>query len=325
MNGQFVISLDFEKFWGVFDSAASNGGYMENLENVDIVIDRLLQLSNTYQIKLTFSTVGLLFNKNKEEFISNIPSSCPSYKLDKHNPYPLINSINKSEEEEKKYFGYRALQKIADHDQHEIGTHTYSHYYCLEEGQTLEQFNADLKMAIKVAENFGIDLQSIVFPRNQVNPAYLISCYNHGIKSYRGYENHSIYKPNAKEKTTNPLLRILRLADAYINVTGRHTYKLEELKSNTIINLPSSRFFRPYSKTLKTLEPLKVLRITKAMKKAAIKGELFHLWWHPHNFGKHIDENFYNLEKVFKTFQQLSKDYDFTSSTMTDLAKKLNL
>lgn len=323
MNGQFIISLDFEKLWGVFDSISANGNYNENLDNVDVVIDRLLELCNKYKIKLTFATVGFLFNENKRDFTNNMPKHLPEYSIKKHNPYPLINAVPEFEFNKSHHYGYKSLLKIKNDESHEIGTHTYCHFYCLEKGQTIEQFGADLKMAKKVAENFNIKLESIVFPRNQINSEYLKLCHDNGIISYRGYENHSAYTPSIKQKSKNPIQRAIRLIDAYINITGKHTYKLELLKSNGIINLPSSRFFRPYSKSLKFLELLKVNRIKNAMSTAAKNKELYHLWWHPHNFGKHMDENFAMLEEVFKTYSKLNTKYNFTSSTMTELAKKL--
>jgi len=323
MNGQFVISLDFEKFWGVFDSIAASGNYKENLNNIDAVIDRLLALSKRYNIKLTFSTVGFLFNKCEADFVTNTPDVLPNYSIKTHSPYPLIKAGSTADTSNNEIYGYNALLKIANESQHEIGTHTYSHYYCLEDGQTLEEFEADLKMAKKLAQHLNIELQSIVFPRNQINGRYLQTCYDHGILSYRGIENHPIYKPNAKKKTSNPLYRALRLIDAYINITGRHTYTLEDLKSTGIINLPSSRFLRPYSKSLRILEPLKLMRIKKAMLSAAKNKALFHLWWHPHNFGTHIDENFEILEAIFKTYESLNASHGFSNSTMTELALKL--
>ena len=67
MNGQFVLSLDFEKYWGVFDSKPLVE-YQENLNNVNNVIDKLLELSDYYGVKLTFATVGFLLNENKVSY-----------------------------------------------------------------------------------------------------------------------------------------------------------------------------------------------------------------------------------------------------------------
>ena len=68
MKGYFVMSLDYEIHWGVFDKKSIKD-YYENISNVSFVIDRLLELSNRYDVKLTFSTVSLLFVKNKEDLI----------------------------------------------------------------------------------------------------------------------------------------------------------------------------------------------------------------------------------------------------------------
>ena len=113
MNGQFVISLDFEKIWGVFDVIPSNGDYIENIECVDLVIGKLLELSSKYNIKLTFSTVGFLFNKNKEEFSANTPHELPNYSIKKFDPYPLIKDIKDSEDLDNLHYGYQSLIKIA--------------------------------------------------------------------------------------------------------------------------------------------------------------------------------------------------------------------
>lgn len=322
MNGQFVISLDFEKFWGVFDSKP-NGDYFDNLNNVNVIVDRLLSLSDKYGVKLTFATVGFLFNKDKNSFNKNIPEIIPSYKNKIHDPYPLIDNIGENEDQDKIHYAFDTLLKIKQNGNHEIATHTYCHFYCLEEGQTLEQFEADLKMAKKVAKDIDIDIKSIVFPRNQVRADYLNICEKYGIVAYRGIENHAIYQPKPKIDSKNPLHRALRLSDAYINITGTHTYNINNLKTNGIIDLPSSSFLRPYNKKLGILEPLKVLRVKKGMSQAAKKGELFHMWFHPHNFGRNIEENFKNLKSIYEMYSKLNSQYNFESTTMSQLANSL--
>lgn len=323
MKGQFVISLDFEKFWGVFDSLCEDN-YKENLLNVDMVIDKLLILANQYNIKLTFATVGFLFNKNKSELIQNIPKNLPTYTDTSHNPYSLIDALSEDDITQKLHYAYEALEKIKKSSLHEIATHTYSHYYCLEDGQTLKQFDSDIKMAKKVALNLGVSIKSIVFPRNQVNLEYINICHNNGIVAFRGHEEHNIYMPKPKKETKRPTDRAYRILDAYWNFTGNHIYDLEKLKSeNYIINIPSSYFLRPYNSKLFFLEAFKVNRVRNSMTKAAKNGYLFHLWFHPHNFGKNTENNFKNLENIFKTYQKLKKKYGFESSTMSELAEKL--
>ena len=323
-TGHFVISLDYELHWGFFDHKSVDN-YIENLQNVNRVIDRLLKLSDAYNIKLTFSTVGFLFAKNKAELIKYSPIDKPKYTKHKLNPYAIFDEIGDNEIEDPFHYANSTIQKIKKHKNHEIGTHTFSHYYVKESGQTLQDFENDITSAKKIAAANGVLIKSIVFPRNMVNKAYLDICFNNGIASYRGTEKSYVYHIHpSKSKYYHLFLRLLRLPDSYINISGSNTYKLGSLfKKNEIMNLPSSRFLRPYVPALKYLEPLKIRRIKKGMKRAAKNNELYHLWWHPHNFGKNIDENFKNLEDIFKEYKRLNNKFQFTSETMSSLANKI--
>nr|WP_321226043.1 polysaccharide deacetylase family protein [uncultured Psychroserpens sp.] len=332
MVGHLVISLDFEMHWGVFDNKTVND-YRENLENVSKVIDRLLEMSDKYGIKLTFSTVGLLFAKDKSDLHNHIPKNKPTYLLKKLNPYELIDSNGNDESEDTFHYALSQIIKIKDNGNHEIGTHTFSHFYCHALGQTIEQFDEDLNSALNIAKPLEISLNSIVFPKNQINPddevdkPYLNVCKKYGITSFRGKEKSFIYNIHSTKKYRNLFIfKALKPLDAYFNITGSNTYNLEEINKNSILfNIPSSRFLRPYNTKLKFFEPLKLRRIKKAMTYAAKHNELYHLWWHPHNFGTNINENLENLETIFKTYKFLNETYGFQSETMTGLTKKHNL
>tara|TARA_B100000809_G_C15110524_1_gene520423 strand:+ start:118 stop:1122 length:1005 start_codon:yes stop_codon:yes gene_type:complete len=329
MDGHFVISLDYEIHWGVFDKRTVNS-YRENLENINKVIDRLLELSDKYGVKLTFSAVGLLFAKDKNELLSHIPKNKPTYQLEKLNPYPLIESNGNNDEDDPFHYACTKIQKIRDNGNHEIGTHTFSHFYCHALGQTVEQFDQDLNAAVTISKPLDINVSSIVFPRNQINPnddadkPYLQVCKKHGITSFRGKERSFIYNIHSTKKYRNLFVfRALKPLDAYLNITGSNTYDLKELNKNSIIfNIPSSRFLRPYHTKLRFFEGLKLRRIKKAMTYAAKHNKVYHLWWHPHNFGANINENFKNLETIFKTYKTLNKTHAFQSETMTGLTKK---
>jgi hypothetical protein len=111
VKGHFVISLDYEIHWGVFDKKSVQD-YHENLSSVNFVIDRLLELSNRYDVKLTFSTVGLLFAENKEDLILHSPRQKPSYSNTKFNPYNLISDIGNSERDDPFHYALSGIQKI---------------------------------------------------------------------------------------------------------------------------------------------------------------------------------------------------------------------
>jgi hypothetical protein len=331
MNGHFILSLDFEKHWGVFDKRSVES-YKRNLENVDVVITKLLELADEYDVKLTFATVGFLFAKNKDELIKFSPQNKPTYFNKKRSPYHLIKSIGNSVQDDPFHYALPSIEKIKANGNHEISTHTFCHYYCHEVGQTVQQFEDDLKSSIAIAESKDIKIESIVFPRNMIrsdketDKQYLNACYKHQIKSYRGKEKaffQNIY--TTKFYKNWYLFKIMRLIDSYFNISSHNTHKVELLyKNDSPLNLPSSRFLRPYSKTLSFLEPLKIRRINKAMEFAAKHNEMFHLWFHPHNFGTDTKENFLNLESIFKKYKALNVQYNFESETMSGLTKKVN-
>ncbi|TXE20236.1 polysaccharide deacetylase family protein [Psychroserpens burtonensis] len=331
MNGHFIISLDYEIHWGVFDKKTVDD-YRENLINVSKVVDRLIELSDTYNIRLTFSTVGFLFAKDKDDLFRYIPKNKPTYKIENVNPYPLLEHIGNNENDDPFHYALSKIKEIKNNGNHEIGTHTFSHYYCHEDGQTVEQFNDDIIAAKQIAAPLGINLKSIVFPRNMidankaVDQPYLEVCQKHGIRSFRGKEKAYIYNIHTTKFYHGwYIFKLLRILDAYVSVTGPNTYNVEQINKNNLVNnLPSSRLFRAYSSKLKFLEPLKIRRIKKAMTYAAKHNEMFHLWWHPHNFGTQTSDNLKNLEEIFKTYKKLNKMYGFKSETMTGLSNKID-
>jgi peptidoglycan/xylan/chitin deacetylase (PgdA/CDA1 family) len=319
-NGKFVISLDFELMWGVRDKRSIEA-YGDNIRAVHEVVPRLLNSFNEYDVNATFSTVGFLFFRNKEELENNLPISIPSY--DDPNLSPYNGYFETLEKGNYKYhFAPDLIELINQSPQHEIGSHTFSHYYCLEPDQTLDSFKEDLNQAIMVADRKGIEITSLVFPRNQFNDNYLKCCLESGIICYRGNEHSWLYEAKNGISETK-FRRAFRLIDSYLNISGHNCYSDEYLLSKMPMDIPSSRFLRPYSSKLKIFEFLRLKRIKDSMTYAAKNNLVYHLWWHPHNFGANMNENFRFLEQILSHYQSLNKSYNFQSYTMSNLAKNI--
>jgi len=324
-HGTFVISLDFELFWGVRDKK-NKESYGENILAVRQIIPRLLEVFKHYGIKATFATVGFLFFATKKELLQNLPEKKPSYIEKNFSPYgTYMDSIGENETNDPFHFAKSLIEMIQNVGLHEIASHTFSHYYCLEEGQTIVEFEDDLSAAKNIAHKMNIQLQSLVFPRNQTNGVYLEMCQKQGFFCYRGNENHWIYQAhsNKTRRYKTFLKRILRLLDCYVNLSGHHCYTYEHIIRETPHNIPASRFLRPFNFRLRALESLKFRRIKRSMTYAAKHGLVYHLWWHPHNFAKYQDKNFEGLDKILQHFQFLNKRYGFDSLSMSALLKKI--
>ena len=151
--------------------------------------------------------------------------------------------------------------RIRSFPHQEIGTHTFSHYYCLEEGQDVAAFKADLRAALETGKKQGIVIESLVFPRNQFNDAYVAACAELGIKAYRGNPSGWAYRPRARRKESLRR-RGLRLLDAYVGLSSRNSHSLEPTAAHAPLNIPASRFLRP-SQGWRMLDTLRLRRMAR--------------------------------------------------------------
>lgn len=319
-HGTLTLSLDFELYWGMRD-IVSKEEYKAFLLGAREAIPKMLELFEKYDAHATWATVGFLFFDNKQQLTDNIPKEKPNYSNQHLSPYHYMESSEKLENQY--HFAPELIDAINQVKGQEVGTHTFSHYYCGEQGQSLSAFKVDIKSAIDIAKKKNIDTKSIIFPRNQWDPEYLPALDELGIKSYRGTESGWMYQVPDYKSQLKLKNRAARLADAYINLSGHNTYKLSECTQEKPYNFPSSRQLRPYSKKLSVLDGLRLKRITKSMDNAARENEIFHLWWHPHNFGTNIEENLSFLEKILKHYKKLSQSYGMKSLNMAELSHQV--
>tara|TARA_B100000780_G_scaffold261631_1_gene214187 strand:- start:14404 stop:15363 length:960 start_codon:yes stop_codon:yes gene_type:complete len=315
-NSFLTISLDFELFWGVVD-VTSIHKYGKNIIGGRKAIPKILSLFKNYNIHATWGTVAMASFENKKELLEYLPHIKPTYKNSNIDPYEHLKSIGDNEKSDPYHFGYSLLMQIVDVEGMEIGSHSFSHFYCLE-NTSENAFKSDLESAALSFKRLGIETKSIIFCRNQYNKSDLQIAKNIGFTCYRGNEEHYLYKPR---KSDQPMqVRAGRLIDAYINIAGHHLSE-PGFNSSGLTNIPSSRFLRPISKN-KFLENIRLTRIKSSMLKAAIEGKGYHLWWHPHNFGNNLEENIAFLSNILEYFKFLQSEYGMQSLNMLEASKK---
>jgi peptidoglycan/xylan/chitin deacetylase (PgdA/CDA1 family) len=308
-KGTLVISLDFELVWGLFDhiQIADKVTYFNNTLEA---IPQIVSIFEKNSIHATWATVGMLFNENWEEWHSNIPDSIPTYNKVELNPYEYGKKHQKSGLDQF-FFAPDLIKSIQSAKGQEIGTHTYSHYYCLEKGQTKEQFEADINQAKKMAQKFNIELKSLVFPRNQFNKEYLEICAKNEIETVRSNPNFWYWDTTKKETFA---VKLARTGDAYLPL-GSKSYLAESLDTRKVLCQPASRFLRPQH-SIALLNSARLNRIKDEMIQAAKNGEVYHLWWHPHNFGGDVADSIKTLQAIVETFNYCSDTYGMESQTM---------
>lgn len=312
MNGKFIISLDFELHWGGAEKwdLQKKKSYFLNTVNY---IPELLGLFQENNIRCTWATVGFLFSKEKKQLIDFSPKLKPGYYKTELSYYNLIPEIGNNEEEDPYHYASSLIHSILNTPGQELATHTFAHYYCNELGQTVEQFDADIKAAQDIAkENYGVELKSLVFPRNQFNANYLKVAKQNGIRIVRSNPNVWFW-----HKRFEKILPYFRAFDYLFPISSSLSFD-KISKKEGVVCLPASRFFRPFSSREKFIQKLKLRRIKREMTYAAKHNRNYHLWWHPHNFGNDIKTNNDQLVEILNHFNVLREKYNFTSSNMGD-------
>lgn len=324
MQGIFTISLDFELHWGVFDKK-DRQQREACYRNTLMLVPRMLEMFSKYEVHVTWATVGSLFAKNQQEWEQLKPSVEPDYVTQEYSPYKWIRQYGMPDQYHWAHFAPDSVADILKYPGQELATHTFSHYYCLEKQNEKDAFDADLKAAVKAARKYNSRLISLVFPRNQFNPEYLKICWENGIKTVRSNPADWFWKP-VTNKGSGLVRKVIRTLDAYIQVGGKRTsYPLSDIKvtPGEPLQLPASRFLRPWRNKFKFANKLRLRRLCQEMSMAAARKECFHLWWHPENFGDDPEENMKGLEYLLKHYQKCKQKYGMTSWHMGEYADHL--
>ncbi len=317
-KGALVISLDFELVWGIFDHIEIKDK-VAYFTNTLYAIPKMLEVFEHHNIHVTWATVGMLFNENWEAWQANQPSVLPTYEKEILNPYTYGKAHQKSGYDQF-FFAPNLIKSIHSVKGQEIGTHTYSHYYCLENGQTIEQFEADLQQAVLMGKMFNIELKSLVFPRNQFNKNYLEVCARNQVETIRTNPN-DWYWDTTKPDTL--FSKLARTGDAYFPL-GKKSYPIKMVQPDTVVSQMASRFFRPQHQ-IKTLNNIRLGRIKNEIIQAAQKGEVYHLWWHPHNFGVDTENALKALAEIITVFNHCKLTYGMESLTMKQVRDNASL
>lgn len=314
-TGTLVISLDFELYWGVRDKR-SVASYRRNLEGVYEAVPALLELFARHQIHATWATVGFLMLDSFEELLARSPAVRPRYERPELCPYRYAET--RPVTDHRLHFAPALVRQVAAAPNQEVATHTLSHFYCLEEPRDITAFEADVAAAASIAvEKVGRAPTSIVFPRNQWSAPHVAAAARLGVTAARGNPTSRLYAAR-RDDEEHLARRAGRLLDAYLPISGRLSYPPPRAAS--VVDVAASRFLRPYAPAARHADWLRIRRIRTEMEGAAARGDVYHLWWHPHNFGTHLRENLDILAQILDAFQDLCQRGRMSSLHMGEVA-----
>jgi len=265
----------------------------------------------------------MLFHQNRTELQSHFPLKKPTYNEPKLSAYNYIEQqgIGSTESDDPLHYADSLIRLILGTPHQELASHTFAHYYCNEPGQSLDQFRDDLRAAQLAAGKYNKKLRSLVFPRNQFNEDYLRVCFEEGFTSVRDNPRDWFWDIRSTQSESY-WKRFNRGLDAYFPVGKQNTYKPEsiEVRQGMPLCIPASRLLRPYNPKELFLNDVKIARICSEMDRAAANGEVYHLWWHPHNFGSYPEQSMHGLTRIVQHFSKLHESGKMQSTSMGELA-----
>lgn len=311
----FTISLDFELHWGRFDKYPVEQ-CLSYYSATRKAIPKMLAMFEASGVHVTWAAVGGLMADNLEEWRAYAPALKPSY-VNKN-----FSAFNWLERQQQLFpetlFAPELVREILQTKGQEFGCHTYSHYYTCEKGQQMEQFRADLKACQRLAlEKFDIKLGTLVFPRNQYDNEAILVAVEEGFDTLRSNPSDWFWRHTEERSIVK---KLFRTGDTLISIGKDSFYPLPVIqKGNGPVLLPTSRLLRPFVGN-KIAHQRRMSRIKSEMQKSAEKGMVYHLWWHPHNFGHFTQENLNYLQELLVFFQRLRDDYGMVSLTMKETA-----
>jgi peptidoglycan/xylan/chitin deacetylase (PgdA/CDA1 family) len=311
-----VISLDFELHWGVRDHSAPQAGVADSLIASRDMVTTLAELFVQRHIRATWATVGLLFASTADEAGRHMPALRPTYDRPELDPYG--EPIGRDEHDDPLHLAGSLVDQLCGLEGQEVASHTFSHFYCLEDGPDESAFGADLRAAQEAASARGLRLKSLVLPRNQWRDDYASIVLATGFECIRGPQPGWANRSRRGEDTSLGV-RAARLATTYAG-PALHTFGWDQVaEPSGLCNIPASTFLRPLSPRTRSLESRQYHRIVAGLRDAARQGRILHLWWHPQNFVTDPQANLALLARVLDELDRLRETEGMRSLSMGDV------
>ena len=258
----FIISLDVELIWGYVSESTNKSVTLMKSDDKKCrgCIDMLLNLFEKYNIPTTWAVVGHLFldHCEKEEGIPH--KDMPRFKEDWYSTDPCTDI-----QRDPLYYGKDIVEKIlSNRIEHEIGYHSFSHVIFSECSREVAE--AEIKKGIKLAEYFGINLKSFVFPQDKIGHLDVLK--GNGFKIYRG----RIFKRGNMNQRV-PIRKFNGAMDLIIAkpVEPRLMDGIWEIQSSMLFSAPF-----PFTYSLLPRAKIGIYRTMRSNK-------VFHVWLHPQN------------------------------------------
>lgn len=294
--GSVVISIDAELGWGFIDYDDPPTRRVESArDGWTWLCDQLEE----YDIPATWAIVGHVFHGDCDGNHSDHPA-WPEWFERERGPWADRPDLT---------CGPDLVEQVQNSTvNHDIGGHSYSHVEFGDQSTTREIASYELRRSVEIATEWGIELDSFVFPRNNLGHRDVLA--EHGFRIYRDL------RPGPVRGLSGRLVDSLRGTVPPIVRPAIDEYGL--------VNLPASLFLHGFDgfplRATRSVRHDPIVNLAKrGIETAAAEDGVFHCWLHPNNLvGPGQYERF---EKILECIDAHRDEVEV--ETMADIADRV--
>jgi hypothetical protein len=264
-KGSFIISIDLELAWGVWDKLNSQS-IQKIIEYERKICSNLIKIFDENEIPVTWAVVAaLLDSKNK-----------------------MITDQN-----QKAWYAPDILEKILNSKmKHLIASHSYNHKEF--DKCSKEQIDQDFEKSIHFFKLININPDVFVFPRNQVFHLDILKKYK--FKTYRSVDKSWYKKVYMFNKQLGKISNLIdKIIPIKTNSVKPSVDKFGLTEMPTSILLLSKNGVRSLATNYSMFKKIK-----DGIDLAINRNECFHVWFHPSNFYFKTEKQFDLLKKTIE-------------------------
>lgn len=269
--GTVVISLDAELAWGYHDLDPLPD---EKFETARESWTWLIDVFEEFSIRATWAIVGHLFRSDCDGRHAETAAPDGWFRRDPGG----------TADEHPLWFGPDLVESVLDSPvDHEIASHSHSHVEFGADRTTRDIAESDVETCVALAEEWGIELESFVFPRNNVGHLDVLA--EHGFQNYRttGQRWFSDRQFRRAGKALDYGFGLSAPGVARPSLDDHGLVRHEGSQYLFSFEDPIRHLVRPF-----TTEPV-VRRIERGLDRAVETDGVFHLWFHPNELRSAAD------------------------------------
>jgi len=301
-----VLSLDTELAWGFHDR--DNPPW----NRIDAGRDAwrwLLDRFAAHSIPCTWAVVGHLLLEGCDGIHADHPSTDGWFDRDP----------GADERTAPAWYAPTLVAAIADSDvDHEIACHTFSHVEFGDPTTDRRVARAELRRSRELAEEWGIELDSLVFPRNRVGHRDVVA--DADFSAYRGVAPRQWYHGTA--------LRPVGKGLSYAVGRSPPPVVTPTVDEQGLVDVPASLNLFAFQGPARRLvcavtdDPI-VRKVRLGLRELAGREDgVLHLWLHPNSLTTGAD--FERMERVLELVDRYRREYDLRVEPMRSVAARVH-